>query len=68
MGHKALVLAQRATRHAFVGFALPLLYDFCEFFGIQYVLGIPANCVFGAPRRAPTEKTEAPLSSDGTPA
>src|SRR5207249_7105980 len=28
------------------GFALPLLYDFCEFFGIQYVLGIPANCVF----------------------
>src|SRR5437762_2765556 len=23
------------------GFALPLLYDFCEFFGIQYVLGIP---------------------------
>jgi len=25
------------------GFALPLLY---EFFGIQYVLGIPANCVF----------------------
>jgi hypothetical protein len=28
------------------GFALPLLYDFCEFFGIQYALGIPANCVF----------------------
>src|SRR5215467_5221410 len=28
------------------GFALPLLYEFCEFFGIQYVLGIPANCVF----------------------
>jgi len=28
------------------GFALPLLYDFCEFFGIHYVLGIPANCVF----------------------
>ena len=25
---------------------LPLLYEFCEFFGIQYVLGIPANCVF----------------------
>lgn len=28
------------------GFALPLLYEFCEFFGIHYVLGIPANCVF----------------------
>jgi len=28
------------------GFALPLLYEFCEFFGIEYALGIPANCVF----------------------
>lgn len=28
------------------GFALPMLYEFCEFFGIQYTLGIPANCVF----------------------
>jgi hypothetical protein len=28
------------------GFALPLLYDFCEFFGIHYVLGIPANQAF----------------------
>jgi hypothetical protein len=28
------------------GFALPLLYEFCEFFNIQYALGIPANCVF----------------------
>ncbi len=28
------------------GFALPLLYEFCEFFDIQYALGIPANCVF----------------------
>ena len=28
------------------GFALPLLYEFCEFFGIEYTLGIPANCVF----------------------
>jgi len=28
------------------GFALPLLYEFCEFFGIQYALGIPANLVF----------------------
>jgi hypothetical protein len=25
------------------GFALPLLYEFCEFFGIQYVIGIAAN-------------------------
>jgi hypothetical protein len=28
------------------GFALPLLYQFCEFFAIEYALGIPANCVF----------------------
>ena len=28
------------------GFALPLLYEFCEFFGIQYALGLPANQVF----------------------
>jgi hypothetical protein len=28
------------------GFALPLLYQFCEFFDIAYALGIPANCVF----------------------
>ena len=28
------------------GFALPLLYEFCEFFAIQYAIGIPANCVF----------------------
>ena len=28
------------------GFALPLLYQFCEFFALQYTLGIPANCVF----------------------
>jgi len=28
------------------GFALPLLYQFCEFFDIQYALGIPANQVF----------------------
>ncbi len=28
------------------GLALPLLYEFCEFFGIQYVLGIPANVAF----------------------
>jgi Transposase DDE domain group 1 len=37
------------------GFALPLLYEFCEFFGIQYVLGIPANCVFQR-RAEPLEK------------
>lgn len=28
------------------GLALPLLYQFCEFFAIEYALGIPANCVF----------------------
>jgi DDE family transposase len=28
------------------GFALPLLYQFCEFFEVEYTIGIPANCVF----------------------
>src|ERR1700720_4733680 len=28
------------------GFALPLLYEFCEFFGIQYAIGMPANTIF----------------------
>jgi hypothetical protein len=28
------------------GFALPVLYKFCEFFQIEYAIGIPANCVF----------------------
>ena len=28
------------------GFALPALYRFCEFFGIEYAIGIPANRVF----------------------
>jgi hypothetical protein len=28
------------------GFALPLLYQFCEFFGLQYALGVAANPVF----------------------
>jgi Transposase DDE domain group 1 len=28
------------------GLALPLLYEFCEFFQIEYAQGIPANCVF----------------------
>jgi hypothetical protein len=28
------------------GFALPLLYEFCEFFAINYAIGIPANCAF----------------------
>ena len=28
------------------GFAFPLLYQLCEFFQIEYAIGIPANCVF----------------------
>jgi hypothetical protein len=37
------------------GFALPLLYEFCEFFGISYVIGIPANSVFQC-RAEPLQK------------
>lgn len=37
------------------GFALPLLYQFCEFFGLQYALGIPAHSVFQR-RAAPLQK------------
>ena len=28
------------------GFAFPLLYQFCEFFDLEYTIGIAANCVF----------------------
>ena len=38
------------------GFALPLLYEFCEFFGLQYALGIPANAVFQR-RAEPLQKS-----------
>ncbi len=44
------------------GFALPLLYEFCEFFGLQYALGIPANCGLPAPRRTAAETSGPPLS------
>jgi hypothetical protein len=40
------------------GFALPLLYAFCEFFDIEHALGIPANAVFKSrtqPRRQQLE-------------
>jgi hypothetical protein len=56
---------QRAFPHAQIklrgdaGFALPLLYEFCEFFGIQYVLGTPANVVLQR-RAEPLQKRVAP--------
>src|SRR2546422_523931 len=36
----------RILLRADAGFPLPLLYEFCEFFGLQYVIGLPANAVF----------------------
>jgi DDE family transposase len=33
----------RIQLRADAGFALPLLYEFCEFFGIQYAIGIASN-------------------------
>ncbi len=36
-------------------FALPLLDEFCEFFGISYVIGIPGNSVFQC-RAEPLQK------------
>jgi len=33
----------RIKLRADAGFALPLLYEFCEFFGISYVIGVSAN-------------------------
>ena len=36
----------RRCRFRSARFALPLLYQLCEFFAIQYTLGIPAKCVF----------------------
>jgi hypothetical protein len=38
------------------GFALPLLCQFCEFFGVDYAIGMPANCVFQQ-RAEPLQKT-----------
>src|ERR1700688_2815901 len=37
------VTKARIIRRADAVFALPLLYEFCEFFGIQYAIGIAAN-------------------------
>src|SRR2546428_544409 len=36
----------RIQLRADAGFPLPLLYEFCEFFGLQYVIGLPTNAVF----------------------
>jgi hypothetical protein len=36
----------RIQLRADAGFALPLLYEFCEFFGIQYAIGMSANPLF----------------------
>ncbi len=36
----------RIKLRADAGFVLPLLYEFCEFFGLQYVIGVPTNPVF----------------------
>lgn len=36
----------RIQLRADAGFVLPLLYEFCEFFGIQYVIGVPTNPAF----------------------
>jgi hypothetical protein len=36
----------RIKLRADAGFALPLLYEFCEFFGIQYAIGKPTNPLF----------------------
>jgi hypothetical protein len=56
------------------GFALPLLYEFCEFFGMQYAFGIPATAAlafarppavfaFAAPPAGPSRTCSAPSSS-----
>ena len=36
----------RIRLRADAGFGLPLLYEFCEFFGIQYAIGRPNNPLF----------------------
>jgi hypothetical protein len=46
------------------GFALPLLYRFCEFFHLEYALGIPANCVFK--RRAEPRQKQLHRRVNGT--
>ena len=41
---------------------LPLLYEFCEFFGIQYAIGIGTTAVFNVEPSAPAS-TGSTLSS-----
>ncbi len=50
------------------GFALPLLYQFCEFFGIQYAFGIAANAVFQRRAKLAAETSRPPLSPHRNPA
>jgi hypothetical protein len=45
----------RIQLRADAGFALPLLYEFCEFFGIEYAIGIPAHAIFQR-RAAPVRR------------
>jgi hypothetical protein len=45
-GCTPLSLRLKIKRRGDAGFALPLLYQFCEFCAIEYALGISANRVF----------------------
>jgi hypothetical protein len=49
------------------GFALPLLYQFCEFFGLQYALGIPANAVFQRRAEPPQKRLARRYRRTGVP-
>jgi len=45
----------RIQLRADADFALPLLYEFCEFFGIEYAISIPAHAIFQW-RAAPVQR------------
>ena len=55
----------RIKLRADAGFALPLLYEFCEFFGIQYVIGIAANPRLQEQAQTSAASSRPALSSNG---
>jgi Transposase DDE domain group 1 len=58
----------RIKLRADAGFALPLLYEFCEFFGIQYAIGMPAQHHLATSRRSSTTPARSWLSPHATAA
>ncbi len=55
----------RIKLRADAGFATPLLYEFCEFFGLQYTIGIGSNSRLHGKAQRLAESSRETLSSNG---